>query len=171
MNALQDFQYCPRCKHELNSNNNYVKCEACGFQFYDDPRPGTAVLLQNENEEYLLVRRAEEPHKGMLDLPGGFAINNETLLQGAQRELKEETGIEVSELAYHGSYPDVDLYEGITYSIIGVVFTGKIDGNQIVKLSEESTAYAFFKLVDIPLHEVAYSSIRQLFQDLQASET
>ena len=171
MNVLKDFQYCPRCKHELSLNDNYVKCNTCSFQFYDNPRPGTAVLLQNENEEYLLVRRAEEPYRGMLDLPGGFVISNETLLQGAKRELREETGIEISELAYYGSYPDVDLYDGITYSVIGVVFAGKISGNQTLKLSRESTAYAFFKLADIPLHEIAYPSMRQLFQDLQTSAT
>jgi len=170
MNALQSFKYCPQCKHELNANDNYVTCDACGFQFYDNPRPGTAVLLQNENEEYLLIQRADEPHKGMLDLPGGFVKANETLLHGAQRELKEETGIEIRDLSYCGSYPDIDLYKGTTYSVIGVIFTGKISSDQALKLSEESTAYAFFKLADIPLHNVAYPSIRHLFQDLRIPE-
>lgn len=41
----------------------------------------------------LLVRRADDPYKGMLALPGGFVEINESADAAAERELMEETGI------------------------------------------------------------------------------
>ena len=42
----------------------------------------------------LLVERGIEPFKGRWAFPGGFLKMDETALQGAKRELKEETGLE-----------------------------------------------------------------------------
>ncbi|WP_026423380.1 NUDIX hydrolase [Actinokineospora inagensis] len=42
----------------------------------------------------LLVRRANEPHQGMLALPGGFLRGRETVEETAARELLEETGLD-----------------------------------------------------------------------------
>ena len=41
----------------------------------------------------LLVQRGIEPYKGRWALPGGFLRMDETALQGAKRELEEETGL------------------------------------------------------------------------------
>lgn len=43
----------------------------------------------------LVVKRRAHPGKGLLALPGGFIQQNETILKGAVRELKEETGIKL----------------------------------------------------------------------------
>ena len=40
----------------------------------------------------LLIERGIEPFKGRWAFPGGFLKMDETALQGAKRELKEETG-------------------------------------------------------------------------------
>ena len=55
----------------------------------------------------LLVRRGEEPFKGMWAVPGGFKRPEETLDEAARRELSEETGVDVpSLLTQFGAYGD-----------------------------------------------------------------
>jgi 8-oxo-dGTP diphosphatase len=55
----------------------------------------------------LLVRRGEDPFKGMWAMPGGFKRPDETLDEAARRELVEETGVDVpSLLTQFGAYGD-----------------------------------------------------------------
>ena len=47
----------------------------------------------NSDLNVLLIRRGHEPFKDKWALPGGFIEMDETLLESAHRELREETGI------------------------------------------------------------------------------
>jgi len=51
----------------------------------------------------LLVKRKESPGAGLWALPGGFLNQNETLLDGALRELKEETKLKIAPRVLRGS--------------------------------------------------------------------
>jgi 8-oxo-dGTP diphosphatase len=56
----------------------------------------------------LLVERGREPFQGMPAMPGGYVRKNETLREGAVRELAEEAGIDGSRLHLEqlGAYAD-----------------------------------------------------------------
>ncbi len=57
----------------------------------------------------LLVRRGVAPFKGMWAIPGGFKRPRESLLEAAQRELLEETGVDGADLLRQlGAYGDPD---------------------------------------------------------------
>lgn len=60
-----------------------------------------SVVLQSGH--VLLVQRGESPGKGLWALPGGHLNNNERFLDGAIRELREETGLKVPEKVLKGS--------------------------------------------------------------------
>lgn len=52
------------------------------------------IIVYNKNEDKILMcKREKEPYKGKLNLVGGKVEPNETELEAAYRELKEETGI------------------------------------------------------------------------------
>ena len=57
--------------------------------------------------QVLLVRRGQEPFRGMWATPGGFKRPDETLDEAARRELAEETSVDVpSLLTQFGAYGD-----------------------------------------------------------------
>lgn len=69
---------------------------------YEFPRPSVATDcvifgFDNRNLNILLIKRGVEPFKEAWAIPGGFLQENETVEQCAQRELKEETSLEVGE--------------------------------------------------------------------------
>ena len=70
----------------------------------------TVVLTMSQGRLHvLLVRRGVPPFKGMWAIPGGFKRPEESLLEAAQRELCEETGVDGANLLRQfGAYGDPD---------------------------------------------------------------
>ena len=58
------------------------------------PLIGVGVLVFDK-DRVLLVKREQEPGKGRWSIPGGLLELGELLKEGARRETKEETGIDV----------------------------------------------------------------------------
>lgn len=111
---LEKFHFCPVCgsaRFEVHDEMS-KKCADCGFEYYFNPSAAYVALIMNERHELLVCRRAKEPAKGTLDLPGGFADCGETGEEGVAREVKEETGLEVVSTRYLFSLPDTYLYSG-----------------------------------------------------------
>lgn len=79
---------------------------------------------QDQGISVLLIKRKYEPFKKMWALPGGLVLNNESLNDAVNRELKEEAGIDVNylEQLYTFGAPDRDpRNHAISVSYFGVV--------------------------------------------------
>ena len=63
------------------------------------------VIVESEGR-VLLIRRGNEPFAGFYALPGGFVEIGETVESACRREVLEETGVPVSQLALVGVYSD-----------------------------------------------------------------
>ncbi|MDH5178302.1 MAG: NUDIX hydrolase [Gammaproteobacteria bacterium] len=67
------------------------------FQYkYPHPAVTTDIVIftiRDNQLKLLLIMRAGEPFKGKWALPGGFVTMDESLDEGARRELEEETGV------------------------------------------------------------------------------
>ena len=61
-------------------------------EYPDHPRIGVGAVIVLEGR-VLLVRRGAAPARGLWAIPGGGLRLGETLQQGAEREILEETGI------------------------------------------------------------------------------
>ncbi len=61
----------------------------------DSPQIAVGAIVVR-NDELLMVRRAQEPAKGLWSLPGGRVEKGEYLADALRREVKEETGIDVT---------------------------------------------------------------------------
>lgn len=62
------------------------------------PQVGVGVVVINTKSEVLLIRRGEEPNKGMWSIPGGKQEPGETLAQTAHREVLEEANVTITDL-------------------------------------------------------------------------
>ena len=52
-------------------------------------------IIKNDDNKYLLIKERKEKYYGMYNLPAGHLEENELLIDGAKREIKEETGYDV----------------------------------------------------------------------------
>ncbi|MDN5274714.1 MAG: hydrolase [Candidatus Saccharibacteria bacterium] len=81
-----------------------------------------------QDDKVLFGIRNIEPHKGKLNLPGGFLDYDETAEQAAIREVKEELGIDIKLTSFLGTYTDD--YEG--RPTINIMFIAQYTGGTIV---------------------------------------
>ena len=72
-------------------------CPQCGWIYFVDPKVAAAVLVETDSR-VLLVRRANEPFRGLWTLPAGFVNGGEDPAEAAARECLEETGLTVKVL-------------------------------------------------------------------------
>ena len=61
----------------------------------DSPQVAVGAIVVAD-DALLMVRRAQEPAKGLWSLPGGRVEKGEYLADAVRREVKEETGLDVT---------------------------------------------------------------------------
>ena len=83
----------------------------------------TVDAVVEQSGHILLVKRRSEPGKGLWALPGGHLNEYEKQLDGAIRELREETKIKVPEAVLRGSIRDHETFDDPYRSTLGRVIT------------------------------------------------
>ena len=96
--ANTEYNFCPRCGTAVVREERFGKvrpvCPRCGWIHFIDPKVAAAVLIEQDGR-VLLVRRVNEPFRGMWTLPAGFVNGGEDPAEAAARECLEETGLNV----------------------------------------------------------------------------
>ena len=91
-------KFCPRCAAEVTRADTFGMlrpvCPQCGWIYFQDPKVAAAILVEKDGR-VLLVRRVNEPFRGMWTLPAGFVNGGEDPAEAAARECLEETGLNV----------------------------------------------------------------------------
>jgi 8-oxo-dGTP diphosphatase len=66
------------------------------------------IFIYNDKNEFILIKRKNEPYKDYWALPGGYLDYGETVENGAVREAKEETNINVQLKKLFNVYSKID---------------------------------------------------------------
>jgi bifunctional NMN adenylyltransferase/nudix hydrolase len=113
-----------------------------------------AVVVQSGH--ILLVKRGDMPGKGLWALPGGFLNQGETMLDGAIRELKEETKIKVPVPVLKGSIKESKTFDAPNRSQRGRTITQAfyIDLGFAEELPKVKGSDDAEKAFWVPFHEV-----------------
>lgn len=148
---LDLFAFCPKCGSAdfLPTNEKAKKCLNCNFTYYFNSSAATVAFIVNKQQELLVCRRAKDPAKGTLDLPGGFIDMNETAEQGVIREVWEETRLKVKEVAYQFSLPNLYPYSGFEVHTLDMFFLCQVEDTSHFE-AHDDVIESFF----IPFHQI-----------------
>ncbi len=96
----------------------------------------------------LLIRRKNEPYKGKWALPGGFVKEKEELIDAAERELKEETGVSGVVLEQLHAFGGVD--RDPRGRVVSVAFISFLPQESLVKAATDAADADWFPIYDLP---------------------
>lgn len=121
-------------------------------------KDGNKVLLGYRCENYGDTGGIYEP--GSWTFPGGKQEYDETMFEGAKREVKEETNLEISELSIFGATDDIQPNKHyITIQIIANKFSGELKNMEPTKHSE----WKWFDLNNLPQN--LYTPTREFLEE------
>lgn len=160
---FEQFNYCPKCGSSdfVIRNEKAKQCNTCGFVYYFNPSSATVAFILNNKNELLVCRRAKDPAKGTLDLPGGFIDMFETGEEGVIREVREETGLIVKEAIYQFSLPNLYMYSGFEVHSLDMFFLCKVDDTSHIEAMDDVAACSFIPVEEINPEEFGLVSIKK----------
>jgi NAD+ diphosphatase len=102
---IQTHRFCGQCGSAMSlvSWELAALCNKCGHRCY--PRIAPCVLIGIINADNILLARSSRHRAGFYSILAGFVESAETLEQAAVREVKEEVGVDITNLRYVGSQP------------------------------------------------------------------
>lgn len=159
--------HCSSCGAPFGPDPGWPRtCGTCGAVGYRNPLPVAVALLpvrDGDGTGLVVIRRAIEPRRGELALPGGFIDYGESWEHAVVRELAEETGI-------GATAADVTLADALTDEVGGYLLlfgllpvrdaaalppsapTDETEGHQVLRAPAE---------LGFPLHTLA---VRRWFE-------
>ena len=101
----RNHRFCGRCGAETERKPDELArvCPRCGLQQF--PRISPAVIVRIERGEELLLARSPHFAPGVYSTLAGFVEPGESLEETVVREVREEGGVEVTNVRYFGSQP------------------------------------------------------------------
>jgi mutator protein MutT len=160
----QAFRFCPGCGVPAPSAAaaRVFVCPACGWCVYANVAAAVVALIRVGEDGLVMVRRAREPFRGTLDLPGGFVEPGESAEEALRREVREEIGLDLNKLSYFGTFPNVYPYQGIRYRTLDLAFQAQAPADPILVAADDVDGVAVHPLGRLPLEAVGLASIRAI---------
>lgn len=150
-------KFCGKCGEstETKAGERAKLCPKCGYLSF--PRLSPAVILSiTKGDRLLLVKNLKTDFYTVV---AGFVESGETLEECLKREVREEVGIEIKNIAYFGSQP-----WPFPHSLM-IAFTAEYDSGDLSVEHNELLHADWYAIDDIPgikLKPIPFSIARQL---------
>lgn len=130
-------------------------CPRCGFVHYFPPQVAAIAILTREDGRFLLVKRGEDPGKGLWGLPGGFVEVGETIEMALAREIREETGYELRVGRLIGVWSFFN--DSRQVSGAAIIYEAHLIGGEM-RLASDSVAAEWVRYEDLDRFALAFPS-------------
>ncbi len=141
-------------------------CELCGFLLYQNVA-ATASLIIRAGSSVLMSRRARNPAAGLLDFPGGFVEQRESLEQALERELMEELGFAARGYVYFMSAANIYPYQGVDYHLCDAYFLLDLPEPPEMTPADDVDALEWLVPDEVQRDMVAFQSVWDVVQRLR----
>jgi ADP-ribose pyrophosphatase len=162
MELAAAYCFCPACgtKRSEFEPIRPFRCHGCGHTTFFGPVAAVGAIVTNNDGEVLLIRRAHDPAKGKLGMPGGFIDPGESAEEALRREVLEEVGLQIQNMTYLMSAPNYYAYRGIDIPVLDMFYTAQVKEGEIRTEDGEVTEWYWTRLNDEVLAEMAFPSNR-----------
>lgn len=160
------YLFCTRCGGSRLTARTYrlFECQNCGFEHYLNPIVAVAAILSDSTGKILLIRRANNPGKGKLAVPGGIVDPGETAEEAVRREVLEEVNLRIDSIEYFVSFPNEYPYQGVNYPALDLFFIGAVASFKDARAMEEVRSIQYSAVNEIDLREIAFPSIARTLE-------
>lgn len=156
--------YCPKCGDSdflFREDQSFI-CNRCQFHMFINSAAAVAALIVNKKGEILFTKRAVEPHKGMLDLPGGFVDIMETSENALLREIKEELNLDIEKFEYFMSSPNEYIFGGLSVFTLDLAYICQLKTFNDIHAKDDISDYEFISPNLIPYDMIGGESIKRI---------
>ncbi len=156
VNWDKTYQFCGQCgTPTVTKKNEFAKlCPGCGLTNY--PRISPAIIVAVVKGNKILLAQSSRFTSQFYSVLAGFVEPGETLEECVEREVREETGIEVKNIKYFGSqswpFPNSLMIAFTAEYVAGEI---KVDGEEIIEAK-------WFSVEDLPAIPGSISIARKL---------
>lgn len=117
-----------------------------GVPGYVTPKVGVGAIVFNARDELLMIQRAE----GAWLFPTGWAEIGMTPPQVVVKEVREETGLQVTPLRVIGIYDSIKWRGNLSPHLYSILFYCRLDGGELHRHPVETRDIGFFSRDKLP---------------------
>jgi ADP-ribose pyrophosphatase YjhB (NUDIX family) len=175
MEAIRHLAFCGSCGAAASAHVEHAggpfRCVVCGFTLYFNAAGAVAAIVLREDGRALFVRRAKDPARGALGMPGGFVDMGENAEQALVREVIEEVGLELADVRYLSSHANRYDFAGVTYHTVDLFYTARaVNADRAVPL-DAVDAIEWLDPLTVPLEDIAFDSMRAALDVFRADRS
>ena len=151
---IQDNKYCGKCGHpmDFDQKERAMRCPHCSNIVYPKISPAVIVGVTNDKGQILVTKYAHGHYQSYALVAGYYEIG-ETIEETVKREVKEETGLDVTDIQYYKSQP----WSFSSSLLFG--FWCKAHGNQPILMDESELRVARWADCDEEINTLDNSSL------------
>jgi ADP-ribose pyrophosphatase YjhB (NUDIX family) len=109
-----------------------------------------AAIIEFLPNKILLIKRDTVPFRGYWALPGGRVEPGEAVERAVEREVKEETGLDVVAAIKVGEFHEQGMQDGVSYDYYPTYFVVNNVGGRLRRQKSEIQEIRLFSLSSIP---------------------